>query len=93
MVTAALPEITIHPNRSITVAEGEDVELRCEATGNGTLNYQWWKKAPKSAPRNATSSNGGKKLTLHSVMISDSGKYYCEVDSIRSMTVEVTVKS
>ena len=98
MITTALPVITTHPNNNgpITVAEGSDVVLRCEATGNGTLNYQW-KKAPKSAPRNARMSNGGKTLTLCNIMISDSGQYYCEVDnggeSVSSMRVQVTVKS
>jgi len=98
MITTAIPVITTHPNNNgpITVAEGSNVELRCEATGNGTLNYQW-KRASGSVPRNAINSNGGKTLTLRNIMISDSGQYYCEVDnggeSVSSMKIQMTVKS
>lgn len=90
--------ITTHPNYNgpITVAEGSNVELRCEATGNGTLNYQW-KKVSGSVPHNARRSNGGQTLTLHNIKINDSGEYYCEVDnggdSVSSMRVQVTAKS
>jgi len=98
MVITAILVITTHPNNngSITVAEGSDVELRCEATGNETLNYQW-KREPGSVAHNARRSNGGKTLFLHNIMISDSGQYYCKVDnggeSVSSMRVQVTVKS
>jgi len=98
MVTTGIPVITTHPsnNGPITVAEGSNVELRCEATGNGTLNYQW-KREPELALHNARRSDGGKTLTLRQIMISDSGQYYCEVDnggeSVSSMRVQVTVKS
>jgi len=98
LITTALPVITTHPNKNgpITVAESSSVELRCEATGNGTLNYQW-KREPGSVPHNARMSNGGKTLILRNIMISDSGQYYCEVDnggdSVSSMRVQVTVKS
>jgi len=98
LITTAIPVITTHPNNngSITVAEGIDVELRCEATGNGILNYQW-KREPGSVPRNAKRSNGGQNLTLPNIMVIDSGQYYCEVDnggdSVSSMRVQVTIKS
>ena len=92
--------IIMHPggNEPITIAEGENVTLRCKATGDGTLNYQW-KRVSGSLPKNAiiTNINGGKKLAIHNITVSDSGQYYCEVDnggySVSSMRVIVTIKS
>ena len=95
-----LPVVTIHPSddEPITIAEGSNVTLRCEATGDGTLNYQW-KRVSGSLPKNAviTDINGGKILIIRNITVSDSGQYYCEVDngggSVSSMRVIVTVKS
>ena len=90
--------ITTHPNNNgpITVTEGSDVTLRCEATGEGTLNYQW-RRASGSLPSNATRSKIRQTLTIPNIAVSDSGQYYCEVnnggDSVSSMRVQVTVKS
>ena len=92
--------ITIYPSgdEPITIAEGSNVTLRCEATGDGTLNYQW-KRVSGSVPKNAVISNinGGKNLIIHNITVSDSGQYYCEVDnggdSVSSIRVIVTVKS
>ena len=94
-----LPTVTIHPSgdEPITVAEGNDVILRCRATSDGTLNYQW-KKVSGSLPNNTiiTDIDGGKKITIHNIAVSDSGQYYCEVDNgganVSSMRVQVTVK-
>ena len=89
--------ITVHPNNNgtITVAEGSDVVLRCRATGNGTLNYQWKRVSgslPSSAGDGMTST-----LNIRNITVSDSGQYYCEVDiegdKMSSMRVQVTVKS
>ena len=97
LITTALPVITIHPNINgpITVPEGSDVVLKCEATGEGTLNYQW-KKESGALPRNSK-INGGQTITLHNLASDDSGQYYCEVDDGRnkvvSKRVQVTVKS
>ena len=96
--TVALPVITRHPNHTgpITVAEGSDVVLRCEATGNGTLNYQW-RRVSGSLPSNARKGNNGRTLTLNSIQVDDSGQYYCEVDNggerVNSSKVQVTAKS
>ena len=82
--------------RNITVAEGDNVTLRCEATGDGELNYQWIKRLG-SLSSNAGSSNGGKILIIGNIAVSDSGQYYCVVDNggnnVSSMSVQVTVKS
>ena len=98
LITTALPVITTHPNNNgpITIAEGSNVVLRCEATGNGRLNYQW-RRISGSLPSSARTSNGRQTLTIHNITVRDSGQYYCEVDnggdSVSSMRVQVTARS
>ena len=90
--------ITTYPNSngSITVGEGRIITLRCEATGSGTLNYQW-RRVSRSLPSNIRMSNGGHVLTILNVTVGDSGQYYCNIDnggdSVSSMKVQVIVKS
>ena len=97
-VYVALPVITRHPNYNgaITVAVGSDVVLECQATGDGTLNYHW-RRVSGSLPSNARRSNGGQTLTLHNIVVSENGQYYCEVDNggerVTSSRVQVTAKS
>ena len=83
-------------NGPVTVAEGSNVMLRCEVTGDGTLNYQW-RRVSGSLPNNVTTSNGRKFLTIHNIAVNDSGQYYCVVDnggdSVSSMRVQVTTRS
>ena len=89
--------ITVHPNGNgtITAAEGSHVQLRCEATGNGTLNYQWM-RVSESLPDNARNRKTS-TLTIRNIKVNDGGQYYCEVDnggdSVSSMRVQVTVRS
>ena len=98
LITVALPVITRHPNYNgpITTAEGSNVMLECQATGNGTLNYRW-RRVSGSLPSNARRSNGGQTLTLHNIVVNDNGQYYCEVDNggekVTSSRVQVTAKS
>ena len=88
--------VTIYPSdgEPITIGEGSNVTLRCEATGDGTLNYQW-KRVSGSLSKN-TDINGGKILTIYNITVSDGGQYYCEVDNggdgVASRRVQVTVK-
>ena len=97
MVTIALPEITAHPNSNgpVTVAEGSNVRLRCEATGNGTLNYQW-RRVSGSLPKNVRGKQS-KALSIRNIAVNDSGQYYCVVNdtvgSVSSMRVQVTARS
>ena len=89
--------ITRHPNDEgiITVVEGSNVTLKCKATGNGTLNYQW-RRVSGSLPNSAKGRNS-KSMTIRNIAVSDSGQYYCEVDnggdSVSSMKVQVTARS
>ena len=98
VITTALPVITVHPNDNgpITVAEGSDVVLICEATDNGSLTYQWM-RVSRPLPRRAKTSTDGRKLTIHNITVSNSGQYYCNVKnnegSVSSMKVNVIVKS
>ena len=88
--------ITEHPNDNgnITVAEGSNVTLKCTATGNGTLNYQW-RRVSGSLPNNRIGRNN-RTLTIFNISVADSGQYYCTVSdgdgSVSSMRVQVTVK-
>ena len=87
----------MHPNNNgnINVAEGTDVTLKCDATGDGKLNYQW-RRVSGSLPSNSRGRNS-KSLTIRNIAVSDSGQYYCEVDnggdSVSSMRVQVTARS
>ena len=97
LITTALPVITKHPNINgpITVAEGSNVMLKCKATGNGKLNYQW-RRVSGSLPSSARVINN-RNLDLFNITVSDSGQYYCEVSdtegSVSSMRVQVTARS
>ena len=96
LIITALPVVTTHPNNNgnITIAEGSDVTLRCEATGNGTLNYQW-RRVLGSLPSNVRINN--EVLTIPNIAVNGSGGYYCEVDNggdnVSSMGVQVTARS
>ena len=89
--------ITKHPNDNgnITVAEGSNVTLKCTATGDGTLNYQWRRVSGSLPSKSRVRGNGN--LNLYNIAVSDSGQYYCEVgdgeSSVTSMRVQVTVRS
>ena len=86
-----------HPNDNgpITVAESSNVTLKCTATGDGTLNYQW-RRVSGSLPSNSRVKGNG-NLDIFNIAVSDSGQYYCEVDnggdSVSSMKVQVTARS
>ena len=95
-ITTAVPVITVSPPGPITVAEGNNVELKCRATGNETLTYQWM-RVSGSLPNN-TKGKTTPTLTICNIAVSDNGQYYCEVNnddgaSMSSMKVQVIVKS
>ena len=83
-------------NRDITVAEGSNITLRCEATGNVTMNYRWGRES-KSLPTKNVIGRNTQNLTIYNIKIQSSGKYYCEADIgakiIRSTSVQVTARS
>ena len=69
--------------------------LRCEATGEGTLNYQW--RRLSGSPPDNVQGNNTTNLTISKITVSDSGEYYCVVNNggtgVSSQEVQVTVKS
>ena len=83
--------ITVNP-KDMTIAEGSDEMLTCEATGDGTLNYQW-----RRVSGSLQKSSGGQTLTIRNIAVDDSGQYYCEVDNggdkVTSKRAQVTVRS
>ena len=82
-------------NGTITVPDSANVRLTCEATGNGTLTYQW-RRVSGSLPSNAMVESKGEVLAIHAITIIDGGRYYCVVSdnngNLSSMRVQVTVK-
>ena len=70
--------------------------LRCEAIGEGTLNYQW-RKLPGPLSNRARLSDNNKTVTIRRISTDDNGEYYCEVDnggtSVSSNRVQVTARS
>ena len=83
-----------HPsiNGSITVPEGNKVVLTCEATGEGTLNYQWIRVSGSLSKV----IRGNTHLMISNVTVNDTGVYYCSVNnggtSVSSKGVQVIVK-
>ena len=81
-------------NGSIVAVQGSDVVLTCEATGEGTLNYEWIRLSG-SLPE-VILNNNGTQLNISNITINDGGEYYCRVDNggirVSSMRVNVTVE-
>ena len=94
-VYIALPVVSIHPNENITIPEESNVTLWCEATGEGTLNYQWIRVSQPSSEVDL--KNKETNLTIFNVTVNDTGEYFCKVDnggtSVSSVGVQVIVKS
>ena len=69
--------------------------LKCEATGEGILNYQW-RKVMGSLPNRIRLSDNKQTLTIRRISTNDNGEYYCEVDnggaSVSSNRVQVTAR-
>ena len=98
---AALPVInsTTHSinNGTITVAEGSNLTLRCEATGDEALQYRWTKNGRFGNVSNVRGKSR-QNLIISNATISNNGKYKCQAgikvsDRESSMNVQVTVKS
>ena len=74
--------------------EGDNVDLRCEATGTPTPNLTWFKDG-----RELTSSNHvtvvGRRVQLHSLRHGDAGVYTCTFKNIigsASHTIKLVVR-
>jgi|GEM_PF-1523722 len=78
---APVPEGSISPSSSALVV-GESVVLQANATGMGSLTYQWYKNLSKLDGKTES------KLTLENLKTEDSATYTCEVHSSLSAANE-----
>lgn len=80
------PAITNQPN-SITIGAGNSTNLSVQATGNGTLTYQW-----RLNGTNLTVNATGSTLNLNNVQSANAGAYSVRVaDSIGAVTSVVAM--
>ena len=86
----------------IVVAEGSNVTMTCEASDDGTQNYQYqWKKGMElllsKTDDRYKSKNRGRNFIINNVAVSDSGQYHCVFNingtGVPSFEVQLIVKS
>ena len=58
---------------------GQKLKLDCEASGDPTPQVKWKKDDSPQIPRAKLQSPGNTTLVIESVILEDSGIYYCEV--------------
>ncbi|KAI2651262.1 Pro-neuregulin-2, membrane-bound isoform [Labeo rohita] len=70
----------------VLVDEGSRLIVRCEASGNPTPQYKWYKDGAelKKSKEIKISKNGRKtsKVQISSVKLEDSGNYTCVAENI-----------
>jgi glucose/arabinose dehydrogenase len=69
---SAAPSIDVSP-QSTTVSVGKPATFHVEATGSGTLGYQWQRQSPGASSFSNISGATGPSYTLSSPALSDSG--------------------
>lgn len=67
------PVITQNTPREVSVLQGQDVWIQCEASGSQPLHFQWFKK------REELCGKTEKTLILQNVCQEDQGHYVCRV--------------
>ena len=80
MLTGSLPHIDVHPEIRGTVEPGEFLRLKCEASGEGYLNYVW--QRGNQILVNETRP----ELIVKHVKESDQGTYSCRVTNAYGYT-------
>ncbi|MGH0147813.1 UNVERIFIED_CONTAM: hypothetical protein FKN15_042226 [Acipenser sinensis] len=79
--------------------EGEKLTLKCEATGNPTLTYKWYRdgtELKKSPEIKIKSGRKNSRLQISSVKVADGGDYTCEVENIlgkETMKTTISIQS
>ena len=88
------PVITIHPTTQWIIVNSS-VTLNCEATGKGSITYQWETSSINGTKWKAVSNGSSARLDLKS--LEKSHKYRCKVSneagSTNSSTAVITVLS
>ncbi|XP_069171299.1 uncharacterized protein [Procambarus clarkii] len=97
-ITVVVPPVIVRPPEDVTVAEGDDVTLECDATGDPHPTLTWRREdgAPFSFNHTRVREAGGARLQLISVSREESGAFLCVasngVPPAVSARVEVSVK-
>ncbi|XP_042218320.1 uncharacterized protein LOC121863629 [Homarus americanus] len=96
-ISVVVPPVIIHPPEDVTVAEGDDVLLECDAAGDPQPTLTWRREdgAPFSLNNSHVVEAAGPSLHLVSVNRDDSGAFYVASNGIPpavSARAEVSVK-
>ena len=78
------PLVVITPSL-ISVSEGEEVSLLCEAEGVGPLNIKWEIVANESSLPAGVQQNGN-ELSIAAAARSHAGTYVCSVSNLAGVT-------
>ncbi|MGH0159110.1 UNVERIFIED_CONTAM: hypothetical protein FKN15_036672 [Acipenser sinensis] len=79
--------------------EGEKLTLKCEASGNPTLTYKWYRdgtELKKSPEIKIKSGRKNSRLQISSVKVANGGDYTCEVENIlgkETMKTTISIQS
>uniref|UniRef100_A0A7M4G0V1 Basement membrane-specific heparan sulfate proteoglycan core protein n=1 Tax=Crocodylus porosus TaxID=8502 RepID=A0A7M4G0V1_CROPO len=68
--------VRVHPTKT-TAAQGSEVILRCQASGNPPYNYYWSREDGQPLPSSAQSRRQGTELHFPSIQPSEAGVYLC----------------
>ncbi|XP_019367559.1 PREDICTED: basement membrane-specific heparan sulfate proteoglycan core protein, partial [Gavialis gangeticus] len=68
--------VRVHPTKT-TVAQGSEVILRCQASGNPPYNYHWSREDGQPLPSSTQSRRQGEELHFPSIQPSEAGVYLC----------------
>ena len=80
------PSVTVSP--SSEVEEGSSVTLSCRSDANPAANYTWLKV---NTDRSYINMNQGPELVFRQILSSDSGQYYCLVQTELRTTNWITI--
>ncbi|KAK0137462.1 B-cell receptor CD22 [Merluccius polli] len=84
------PSVTVRPSGEIE--EGSSVTLSCSSDANPAANYTWFKDHTDDSSRYM---NQGQQLVFGHIKSSDSGQYYCLVETelrTKSASISINVK-
>uniref|UniRef100_H2ZZ57 Heparan sulfate proteoglycan 2 n=1 Tax=Latimeria chalumnae TaxID=7897 RepID=H2ZZ57_LATCH len=75
--------VRIYPER-VKIAQGGEVSLRCQVSGNPPYYYYWSRQDGRPLPRNAQQRAEGDELYIPSLAEADSGIYICTCRNLLS---------